>query len=346
MLLQDLLEFSQWNATHVDLKKYFELMHEGLVYIKRHPQYPLFLLNYTPRTQYRQKWCKELVHARGLVVGEDGKILARPLPKFFNHYEINDLEELQDEEYEVYEKFDGSLVIMFHYENQPIFCTRGSFISEQAVKGYEIFRAKYKNISINKEYTYCFEVIYPQNKIVVNYDDLEDLFLISITHTSSGKEINIDAAGFKTVNKVDKKSIHAFLSGCEEANMEGYVVKYKNKVSNPLRIKYKFNTYVEKHKGKSLSETAIKRSMKKMESINLDNIPDECYEEVKKIKTQMEEEFQCQKINIENQYRKIITHPINSPRDVIEAIKQSKHSSILFAIHRNKPYDLLVWKSL
>ena len=80
MLLQDLFEFSQWNATHVDLKKYFELMHEGLVYIKRHPQYPLFLLNYTPRTQYRQKWSKELVHARGLVVGEDGKILARPLP--------------------------------------------------------------------------------------------------------------------------------------------------------------------------------------------------------------------------------------------------------------------------
>ena len=43
MLLQDLLEFSQWNATHVDLKKYFELMHEGLVYIKRHPQYPITL---------------------------------------------------------------------------------------------------------------------------------------------------------------------------------------------------------------------------------------------------------------------------------------------------------------
>jgi hypothetical protein len=281
MLLQDLLDFYQWKATHVDLKKYFELMNEGLVYIKRHPQYPLFLLNYTPRTQYRQKWCKELVHARGLVVGEDGKILARPLPKFFNHYEIMDLEELQDDEYEVYEKFDGSLVIMFHYENQPIFCTRGSFISEQAVKGQEILRAKYNHISLNKECTYCFEVIYPQNKIVVNYEDLEDLFLISITHTSSGKEINIDAAGFKTVNKVDMKSIHAFLSGVEEANMEGYVVKYTKGLDNPLRVKYKFDTYVEKHKGKSLSETAIKRSMKKMESIKLDNIPDECYEEVK-----------------------------------------------------------------
>ena len=222
-------------------------MNEGLVYIKKHPQYPLFLLNYTPRTQYRQKWCKELMHARGLVVGEDGKILARPLPKFFNHYEINDLEKLQDEEYEVYEKFDGSLVIMFHYENHPIFCTRGSFISEQAAKAQEIFRAKYNHISVNKECTYCFEVIYPENKIVVNYEDVEDLFLISITHTSTGKEINIHATGFKTVNKVDKTSIHAFLSGFEEANMEGYVVKYTKGLSNQLRVKYKFNTYVEKH---------------------------------------------------------------------------------------------------
>ena len=345
MLLQDVLEFHQWNATHVDLNKYFELMHQGLVYIKKHPKFPLYLLNYTPRTQYRQKWCKELVHARGLVVGEDGKILARPLPKFFNHYEINDLEKLQDEEYEVFEKIDGSLVIMFHYENDLIFCTRGSFISEQAAKAQEIFRAKYKHITINKECTYCFEVIYPENKIVVNYEDLEDLFLISITHTSSGKGINIDATGFKTVNKVDKASIHAFMTGFEEANMEGYVVKYTKGLTNSLRVKYKFNTYVEKHKGKSLSETEIKQSMKNMESINLDNIPDECYEAVKKIKTQMEEQFQHQKSKIENQYLKI-TSQNSSPRDVIEAIKQCEHSSILFAIHRKKPYNMLVWKSL
>ena len=45
-------------------------------------------------------------------------------------------------------------------------------------------------------------------------------------------------------------------------------------------MKYKFDTYVVKHKGKTVSIAAIKRSMKKMESINLNNIPDECYEEV------------------------------------------------------------------
>jgi hypothetical protein len=346
MLLRELSDFYQWDTTHVDLKKYFELMDEGLVYIKKHPQYPLFLLNYTPRTQYSQKWCKELVHARGLVVGEDGKILARPLPKFFNHYEINDLEELRDDEYEVYEKIDGSLVIMFYYENQAIFYTRGSFISEQAVKGEEIFRGKYNHTLVNKECTYCFEVIYPQNKIVVNYDDLEDLFLISITNTSSGEEINIDECDFKTVNKLDMKSVHAFLSGCEEVNKEGYVVKYTKGFTKPLRVKYKFDTYVEKHKGKSLSEAMIKQSMKKMKTINLDNIPDECYEEVKKIKNEMEDEFHSQRIKIEKQYLRIVTQTNISPRDIIEEIKQSEHSSILFAIHRKKPYDSLVWKSL
>ena len=345
MLLQDVLEFHQWNATHVDLNKYFELMHEGLVYIKKHPQYPLFLLNYTPRTQYRQKWCKELVHARGLVVGEDGKILARPLPKFFNHYEINDLEKLQDEEYEVFEKIDGSLVIMFHYENHPIFCTRGSFISEQAAKAQEIFRAKYRHISINKECTYCFEVIYPENKIVVNYEDVEDLFLISITHTSSGKEINIDATGFKTVNKLDKTSIPAFLSGFEEANMEGYVVKYTKGLSNSLRVKYKFNTYVEKHKGKDITAKQIKDSLKKMKPIDLDVIPDECYEEVRTIIAEFEDQFKRKEKTIIEEYREIRSQNITS-RDVIEAIKQSEHSSILFAIHRKKPYDMLVWKLL
>ena len=345
MLLQDVLEFYQWNATHVDLNKYFELMHQGLVYIKKHPEYPLFLLNYTPRTQYQQKWCKELVHARGLVVGEDGKILARPLPKFFNHYEINDLEKLQDEEYEVFEKMDGSLVIMFHYENHPIFCTRGSFISEQSAKAHEIFRAKYKHISVNKECTYCFEVIYPENKIVVNYEDVEDLFLISITHTSSGKEINIHATGFKTVNKVDKTSIHAFLSGFEEANMEGYVVKYTKGLSNSMRVKYKFNTYVEKHKGKDITAKQIKDSLKKMKPIDLDVIPDECYEEVRTIIAEFEDQFKRKEKTIIDEYREIRSQNISS-RDVIEAIKQSEHSSILFAIHRKKPYDMLVWKLL
>ena len=73
MLLQDVLEFHQWNATHVDLNKYFELMNQGLVYIKKHPKFPLYLLNYTPRTQYRQKWCKNWYMREDLLLEKMGK---------------------------------------------------------------------------------------------------------------------------------------------------------------------------------------------------------------------------------------------------------------------------------
>ena len=80
--LQDLMSFYKWNSTHVDMKKCEELKNEGLLNIKKHILHPIYLLNYTAKTQYCQQWCKELIHARGLVVAEDGEILARPLPKF------------------------------------------------------------------------------------------------------------------------------------------------------------------------------------------------------------------------------------------------------------------------
>ena len=80
--LKDLLKFYQCNTTHVDLNKILVLEQDGLVQKKKHPEYPLFLLNYTSKTQFKHRWCNELIHARGLVVTEDSEIIAPPLPKF------------------------------------------------------------------------------------------------------------------------------------------------------------------------------------------------------------------------------------------------------------------------
>ena len=67
---------------------------------------------------------------------------------------------------------------------------------------------------------------------------------------------------------------------------------------------------------------------------------------MKKIKKEIEDEFHIQRIKIEKQYLRIVNQTNISIRDIIEEIKKSEHSSILFAIHRKKPYDSLVWKSL
>ena len=281
--LQKLLEFYKWNDTHIDMDKCQELKEAGFLQMKKHSEYPLYILNYTSKTQFKQEWCKELIHARGLVVAEDGEIIARPIPKFFNHYEIRG--ELQDQDYELYKKLDGSLVIMFHYKGNPIFCTRGSFFSDQALRAEQIFKMKYIDEDVNKECTYCFEVIYPQNKIVVDYGGVEDLFLLSITHTKTGKNVNINQAGFNTVEKIDINGIcYTEWVKHNVDNEEGYVMRF---ITDNLRVKIKFDNYVEKHKRNSISAEAIRVRMKKMEPINLDIIPDECYGEVKEIIDEM-----------------------------------------------------------
>ena len=341
--LQKLLEFYKWNATHINMDECYELKENGFLQMKKHLEYPLYILNYTSKTQYQQRWCKELVHARGLIVTEDGEIIARPLPKFFNHHEITELGELQKQNYELFKKMDGSLVIMFYYKDKCIFCTRGSFISQQALKAKEIFKKKYTDEDVNKECTYCFEVIYSQNKIVVDYGALEDLFLISIIHTKTGKNVNIDQAGFNTVQKIATNGV-CYTEWIQHnvVNEEGYVMRF---IDDNLRIKIKFANYVEKQKGKHLNIKRIKQSMKKMQTINLNTIPDEFYNEVKETINQMEELFKMKENEVLKEYVKI-REQNSTTRDLVETIKQSPLSKILFAIHSKKPYDILIWKLL
>ena len=197
-----------------------------------------------------------------------------------------------------------------------IVCTPGSFDSEQAEKSEELFKSKYNHVKINKKCTYCFEVIYPENKIVVDYDDLEDLFLISITHTKTGKEFNIVNTGIKTVNKIETNGVPINeLLKYDISNKEGFVVKF-----NHLRVKIKLDNYIARHKGKTLSVNAIKQSMKKKKNINLANIPDESYPEVREIIHEREEVFNTKKHMLESEYAHSVA--INdSARDLIEGIK-------------------------
>ena len=75
--------------------------------------------------------------------------------------------------------------------------------------------------------------------MVVNYNTLGDLFLISITHTISGKEVNIDQTGFQSVRRFDTDGVmfNEWLNH-DVCNEEGYVMK-----RGSLRLKIKFPNY-------------------------------------------------------------------------------------------------------
>ena len=258
------------SPTWIFLDKYEKLKDKKLVQIKQHPVLPLKLLNYTSRTQFKKAWCGELIVARGLVVTEGGMIVARPLPKFFNDYELKG--PMPSGPFEVYEKLDGSCIIMGFYHGKPFFCTRGSFTSEQSIKAEEIYYKKYKDVQLDHAYTYCFEIIYPKNRIVVDYGEVTDLFLLAKIHTATGIEASITNAGFKCVQKVDHCNSFETLKQLDEVNKEGFVVKF---IEDNFRMKIKFPSYSILHKQLVNIQQTIDGSC----SENISNIPDECYKE-------------------------------------------------------------------
>lgn len=126
------------------LRKY---ENDGLLYSQIHPTLPLTIWNYTDKVQWENLWDEITLSCRGLVTDDLGNIIARPFKKFFN---LSEGKTNTTNEYEIFEKYDGSLGILFFYKNESIFASRGSFTSDQAVMGRYLNHIKYR-LSIKKK---------------------------------------------------------------------------------------------------------------------------------------------------------------------------------------------------
>jgi RNA ligase len=118
----------------------------------------LKIYNYSRDCQFEKKWDSITLAMRGTVIDNEGNLIAKSLNKFFNIEEIG-INNLPNEEFEVFEKMDGSCIICFYYNNQWICASRGSFTSPQAIRANELL-LKYPIEKLNKKNTYIFEVIY------------------------------------------------------------------------------------------------------------------------------------------------------------------------------------------
>jgi RNA ligase len=177
--------------THYDkLEKYVT---DGLIDVNKHPSEDLYIYNYTRKTQYESLWDEVTLQCRGLVLDGTGEIVAKALDKFFNVGEEKDeLEWKASEHVWIQEKIDGSLGILFFYNNKWHLATRGSFTSEQAIRGMQILEKKYDLKRFMAEAVYIVEIIYPENRIVVDYGDQEKLVFLSVT--SNDTELNWNTA--------------------------------------------------------------------------------------------------------------------------------------------------------
>jgi len=327
------------------LNKYYE---DGLLYKQVHPSLPLTIWNYTEKVQYENLWDEVTLMCRGLVTDNNGDIVATPFQKFFN---IEEGKFEPTEKFEVYEKMDGSLGIVFWYEGQWVVATRGSFTSDQAIKAREILR-KYNTDIMFRHLTFCFEIIYMENRIVLDYGDDEKLVLLG-TFDKNGKEYDVEMwreYGFDVVKKYDGISDYKQLKEMVKNDQEGFVVKF----SNGDRVKVKGAEYLRLHKiMTNVTTTGVWEYLKNGEDVLelLKDVPDEFY---KKIQNYVKElrygYFQIsedvgKKFDYKMYGKYNDQEPITDRKEFAEWVStQPKHmSGILFRMFDKKDYSEIIW---
>jgi len=313
---------------------------KGLLKSQTHPTLPLTIYNYTDKVQWENSWDEITLLARGLVVDDNGRITARPFKKFFN---LSENRTNVTSDYEIFEKLDGSLGILFYYRKQWVFASRGSFTSDQAIKGNEILNNICDYSLLNENYTYCFEIIYRENKIVVDYNGIESCILTAVFETLSGIEIDLPNVIYPHI--VEKFNFDTPLEELHNQisdNEEGYVIRF----SNGERCKIKGSEYFRLHKLMSeISTTIIWESLKDGEDIlNLIyDFPDEFFDLVKNYKCELIKLFNDTKETILNQYNESMKYYVDEKMYALSIVNH-EYRHFFFKLKNTKDIDESIWK--
>jgi len=318
------------------LHKYYE---EGWLIKQNHPTLPLTIWNYSQATQYEGKWDEITLHCRGLVTDDEGNIVARPFKKFFN---IEEAKHRSTKDFDVYEKMDGSLGIAFYCQDQWVFASRGSFTSEQAIKGAEMFKEKFQESHFIKDMTYMYEIIYPANRIVVDYIGADRLVLLGRIGTKSGEEYPLDIFrknGYDVVREY-KITDYTKLKSLIGSNFEGFVVKF----TNGDRMKIKGDEYVRLHKIMTeISTKSVWECLSKGDDIYemLKDVPDEFFKGIDVYIEELKSEYSVIEVKTTKTFN--LYKDLNR-KEFAESVQLNKYSSVLFRMMDDKDYSDNIWR--
>lgn len=225
---------------------------DGTISTSRHPELDLHIYCYGRTTQYTYGWDVATRTCRGLIATGDREVVARPPAKFHNVEEWPD--GIPDADWQVFDKVDGSLLVVARHAGELICATKGSFTTEQADAGRRMLEGLYDPDGIDDGLTYCFEVIYPANRIVIDYDGARKLVLLTVIDTATGVDLawdEVEAAaariGCETVTRYREleQATPAELKALNADGREGFVLFDP---ATSTRVKVKFDWYVAEHR--------------------------------------------------------------------------------------------------
>lgn len=315
----------------------------------------LVILNYTDRAMYTPgAWDSDAVRkCRGLIFNPaTNDIIARPWVKFFNHNQPEAGTVDLDEPVEVTDKWDGSLGILYlDNSSTPRVATRGSFESDQAIWASEwlaLHPDVLPNPEILEDYTFLVEIVYPENRIVVNYGEYAGLVLLGAVHIKTGdyfgpNEIDLYYWGGDRTEVFQYHTLREALAAPPRPGQEGLCVRYLNE--NRI-VKIKQEDYVQLHRlvfglsRKSVWEFAFNNDNPQFEQL-VDGLPDEFLVWCEEVWNELQDEVTRLKQEASRRLQLVMDSlpPDPERRDVAQGIMSKEHriySSLMFQLLDNK----------
>lgn len=213
----------------LDLKELSQMMDEKRITKQVHPDLPISIYNYTNRAQFIGKWTESERICRGLIVEDKtGKVIARGPSKFFNYGQTGAPDIDLESWVRVSRKEDGSLGIGWAYRGHYGVATRGSFASEQSVYATEKLFTNDDKANIDwagdRGLTRIWEIVYPDNRIVLDYKGREELIPLGTVSLESG------LITYRPKSVVEEEIVHIqdALKFPIPADEEGYVLDILN----------------------------------------------------------------------------------------------------------------------
>jgi RNA ligase len=304
------------------------MAHLGYIRIQKHPRLKGYeIANYSEKAVYDKEWNDVTLQCRGLIYNAlTGEVIARPFQKFFNHNESTAPTIGLHDPVVVTDKLDGSLGILYPmpYDEWAI-ATRGSFDSLQARHATELYQRKYWNsFTPTSGITYLFEIIYPENRIVVDYGREDDLVLLGAVDIETGRSI---------APEIVQKSRHPWpgpvaetftfstfgqaLAAPPRQGKEGFVV---HDLRTDNRVKIKQEDYVVLHRlVTGLTARRVHEAL--LQGVDLEEfispLPDEFHDWVRDVADRIEAQVQAAKASVEHQWLRVIAEcEERSPEDI------------------------------
>ena len=223
---------------------------------QRHPTLPIRIYNYTHLAQFDPHWGDGTIDwCRGLIVDDDYNIVSLPFRKFhnLNTASISEtmFENLPRAPYSATEKLDGSLGIFYDDGCGGAIATRGSFTSPQAIFATKWFKENIWNFDRiwTPDETPLFEIIYPENRIVVDYKNWGGLIAIGMMNKNTGAELPWPfvkerfSSVMRCAHDWSGTALHNLIN-LQRPNEEGFVVTF----STGLKVKIKMEEYKRLHR--------------------------------------------------------------------------------------------------